>query len=105
MKAYGLIFVLFFIVLISCTSEAKYTEFSLKETDIELKFQLDSVTKNEFYCYSTYKDNEGKNFFVFQNQGKNTLLFYELKNQSLAFKIDYPIEGDNGIVCVYLNNN
>lgn len=55
MKAYGLIFVLFFIVLISCTSEAKYTEFSLKKTDIELKFQLDSVTKNEFYCYSTYK--------------------------------------------------
>ena len=97
MKAYGLIFVLFFIVLISCTSEAKYTEFSLKETDVELKFQLDSVTKNEFYCYSTYKDNEGKDFFVFQNQGKNTLLFYELKNQSLAFKIDYPIEGDNGI--------
>lgn len=75
MKAYGLIFVLFFIVLISCTSEAKYTEFSLKETDVELKFQLDSVTKNEFYCYSTYKDNEGKDFFCVSEPREKYITF------------------------------
>lgn len=61
------------------------------------KISADSVTKNEIYSYSIYNDNDGKEFFVFQNQGKNTLLFYELKKQNLAFKIDYPIEGDNGV--------
>ena len=86
-----------FLSFISCFPDAKYKECSLQKTNETLKFRLDSVTKNEIYSYSIYNDNDGKEFFVFQNQGKNTLLFYELKKQNLAFKIDYPIEGDNGV--------
>jgi len=97
MRNYKLLIPLCFLSFISCFPDAKYKECSLQKTNETLKFRLDSVTKNEIYSYSIYNDNDGKEFFVFQNQGKNTLLFYELKKQNLAFKIDYPIEGDNGV--------
>ena len=92
----GNLFILL-LLLFSCSSEKKYGACHLEETNQTLSFSIDTDTKNHPYHYSIYKDTNGTEYFTFQNSDENSILFYDLNTQKLAFKINPPKEGNNGV--------
>lgn len=88
---------LFLSLSVACSTNKKDGACHLEETDEVLSFPIDTDTKNNFNIYSIYKDKDGKEYFTFQNHQNNTIHFYDLKRQKLAFKISPPQEGSNGV--------
>lgn len=97
MKIIKIILSCLILTSISCSEKSQIKKYTLKKTEKKLSFVLDSDTKNELRVYSIYKEKEGKEYFTFQNPNTNTILFYNLQKQNLEFKVNFPIDGNNGI--------
>lgn len=81
----------------SCLNDNKEQNAMLVETGDKITFSLDAKTKNELFAYSIYEDKNKNKYFSFQNRSSNTILVYDLKTQDLMFKLELPIDGNNGI--------
>ncbi|MDH6342629.1 hypothetical protein M2480_002759 [Parabacteroides sp. PFB2-12] len=93
-----LLLLLLFISLIGCREKKTTTidSFSLVKGDA-LSFELDNRTRTLIGALFPYTDKDGTEYLTFQNQGQNDLLFYNMNTQELAFKLQPPYEGSNGV--------
>lgn len=70
----------------------------LKAADETISFPIDENTKTKIFCSQLVTDKEtGKEYFTFQNLGKNEILFYGINSQKLEFRIRPEVDGANGI--------
>lgn len=87
-------------LLFSCDSNEK-KQYELTKSEKTISFKLDNETKNVSPYAAPYTDKTGKEYLVFQNYSfenrSNELQFFDLKTQTLAFKINPEVEGPNGV--------
>lgn len=91
--------------IISSCSQERQGNYTLTNTG-SIAFKLDSDTKNDMFSYCLYEDSD-KTYFTFQNRNSNDILFYDMDDQELKFKISPFIEGNNGVGLIsgyYIHN-
>lgn len=101
-----ILFIFIVSLLSSCTDSKKYN-YALDKTNNTLLFPLDTKTINNPFCYSLYTDDNNTTYFTFQNRSTNDILFYNINNKELEFRITAKIEGNNGVGLVsgyYIHN-
>lgn len=91
------IYIILSLFLISCQNSTKTKKYSLVETSKKIILPLDNDIKNELFMYSIYEKEDGNFYFIFQNINSNILLFYDLEKQKLEFRLELPIDGNNGV--------
>lgn len=84
---------------LSCTEKniLKKDAYFLNKSEKQLSFLLDKNTKSFILALFPYKDNSGKEYLTFQNQGQNEILFYDMNSGRLEFKVKPEFAGPNGV--------
>jgi Fe-S cluster assembly iron-binding protein IscA len=84
-------------VLISCGSKSKINEnidsCSLSLTNDSLVFHLDNSTNVLAKTLYTFTDEQGTEYFTFQNGEENEILIFDMKSRQLLKKIKVDYEG------------
>jgi hypothetical protein len=82
---------------LSCKQAARTDTRQLVQSDKTLSFSLDDRTKSSIFALFSYTDKDGKEYLTFKSPDRNTILFYNMPDCSLAFKIHLEQEGSNGV--------
>ena len=94
-------FIILITVLISCGSGSKIKEnidsCSLSLTNDSLVFHLDNSTNVLAKTLYTFTDEEGTEYFTFQNGEENEILIFNMKSGQLLKKIKIDYEGADGV--------
>ena len=91
-----MVYLLFILLLIcSCTREQQVDNSYLEAVNSYISFPLDDETRLPQYCFWYFIDN-GKDFIAFPND-QNQILFYDMTSREILKKVQFAIEGINGV--------
>jgi hypothetical protein len=74
-----------------------YSNIRELEKDGEKKFQLDSLARPSSNSIQYFQDTHGREYFSFLNDLNNSIYFYDYSTTDFLFKIDFQLEGPNGV--------
>lgn len=88
---------LILIILLSCQSNKKNNNNYTLVKNNNITFNLDHDTEPYIRALFPYTDKNGQKYISFQNGFKNQIFFYNTQTNDLAFKINFDLEGNNGV--------